>query len=135
MMGLSPNDSRTSLTRFDSLFYYSHISGSYYSAFRILNFHHTQFSGLIRSSKSLHSYPYGQFRRGGRFHAAVIVQKKNPRTSNKDSIKFEPDPPLDMETLNEAKHWAATYALYRVSSPFISIPAISSPQYPIPSSL
>ncbi|CAG7853684.1 DExH-box ATP-dependent RNA helicase DExH1 {ECO:0000305} {ECO:0000305} [Serendipita indica DSM 11827] len=53
------------------------------------------------------------FRRGEQFSAVVIVQKKNPRTSAKETIRLEPHPPKEMPSLLEAKHWAATYALYR----------------------
>lgn len=44
----------------------------------------------------------------------VKVRKRNPKTSNIDEVRLEPRPPLEMKTANEAKHWVATYALYRV---------------------
>ncbi|CCA73631.1 related to helicases [Serendipita indica DSM 11827] len=63
------------------------------------------------------------FRRGEQFSAVVIVQKKNPRTSAKETIRLEPHPPKEMPSLLEAKHWAATYALYRVSNTSGVLPA------------
>ncbi|KIM31725.1 hypothetical protein M408DRAFT_317990 [Serendipita vermifera MAFF 305830] len=53
------------------------------------------------------------FRRGDMFSAAVFIHRKNPRTSNKETIKLEAYPAYETKTLMEAKHWAATHALYR----------------------
>ncbi|KAG8784470.1 hypothetical protein FRB91_003631 [Serendipita sp. 411] len=53
------------------------------------------------------------FQRGNTYSAAVIVKRHNSRTSQTEVVRFEPRPPLEMKTPLEAKHWAATYALYR----------------------
>lgn len=58
--------------------------------------------------------PYRQFRNREGFTGVVIVRKRNTKTSTIDAVRLEPRPPLEMKTANEAKHWAATYALYRV---------------------
>lgn len=34
-----------------------------------------------------------------------------------EKVRLEPRPALEIDTAQEAKHWAATYALFRVSTP------------------
>ncbi|KAG8836392.1 hypothetical protein FRC17_003302 [Serendipita sp. 399] len=53
------------------------------------------------------------FQHGDGHSAVVFVKRQNNRTSQRETVRFEPRPPLAMKTALEAKHWAATYALYR----------------------
>lgn len=45
---------------------------------------------------------------------AVILTRHNKKTSQKESVRMEPHPPYLRPTALEARHWGATYALYRV---------------------
>ncbi|GJJ13213.1 hypothetical protein Clacol_007464 [Clathrus columnatus] len=44
----------------------------------------------------------------------ILLRCRNKRTSQVDIVRFEPRPPFYMPTALEARHWGATYALYRV---------------------
>lgn len=44
----------------------------------------------------------------------IILRCHNKKTSKIDTVRFEPHPPFYMPTVLEARHWGATYALYRV---------------------
>jgi len=44
----------------------------------------------------------------------VTLRRHNKKTSQVDSVRLEPHPPFLMPTALEARHWGATYALYRV---------------------
>ncbi|KAF8445690.1 P-loop containing nucleoside triphosphate hydrolase protein [Boletus edulis BED1] len=43
----------------------------------------------------------------------VSLSKVNKRTSQRETVRFEPHPPYTRPTALEARHWGATYALYR----------------------
>ncbi|KAH9934840.1 P-loop containing nucleoside triphosphate hydrolase protein [Fomitopsis serialis] len=45
---------------------------------------------------------------------AVTLSRVNKKTSNKESVRLEPHPPYVLPSALEARHWGATYALYRV---------------------
>ena len=45
---------------------------------------------------------------------AVILSRHNKKTSQRESVRMEPHPPYLRPTALEARHWGATYALYRV---------------------
>ncbi|KAG8880465.1 hypothetical protein FRB97_000766 [Tulasnella sp. 331] len=38
------------------------------------------------------------------------------KTADTPPVRIEPDPPLNMATVDEAKHWGATYALFRFAN-------------------
>lgn len=44
----------------------------------------------------------------------VTLSKFNKRTSQNETVRLEPHPPRISPTALEARHWGATYALYRV---------------------
>lgn len=45
-----------------------------------------------------------------------MLSRINKRTSQKESVRLEPHPPYIVPSALEARHWGATYALYRVST-------------------
>ena len=47
----------------------------------------------------------------------VTLYYVNPKTSQTESVRLEPHPPYTRPAAIEARHWGATYALYRVSFP------------------
>ncbi|KAH9486308.1 Putative DEAH-box ATP-dependent helicase [Psilocybe cubensis] len=47
------------------------------------------------------------------FSFVVTLSRRNPKTSEIDRVRMEPHPPYFRPTAMEAKHWGATYALYR----------------------
>ncbi|MBW0487030.1 hypothetical protein O181_026745 [Austropuccinia psidii MF-1] len=50
----------------------------------------------------------------GRYTAIIILSKPDKKDlSIKQTVRFEPHPPLHRATIEEAKHWGATYALFR----------------------
>ncbi|KAI9600798.1 hypothetical protein H4Q26_000591 [Puccinia striiformis f. sp. tritici PST-130] len=53
-------------------------------------------------------------RSSGGFTAVVTLVKKDKKDASlRHTVRMEPRPPLDRTTGEEAKHWAATYALFR----------------------
>jgi ATP-dependent RNA helicase DHX57 len=47
----------------------------------------------------------------------VTLQKRVSKNIYElEKVRLEPRPALEIDTAQEAKHWAATYALFRVSS-------------------
>ncbi|PPQ64076.1 hypothetical protein CVT24_008889 [Panaeolus cyanescens] len=50
------------------------------------------------------------------FSFSVILSRHNKKTSEKDTVRMEPHPPYCRPTAIEARHWGATYALYRFSN-------------------
>ncbi|EGO02407.1 hypothetical protein SERLA73DRAFT_120997 [Serpula lacrymans var. lacrymans S7.3] len=54
-----------------------------------------------------------QKHRDGGFSFAVTLSRVNKKTSQTDSVYLEPHPPYVRPTELEARHWGATYALYR----------------------
>ncbi|KZT69049.1 P-loop containing nucleoside triphosphate hydrolase protein [Daedalea quercina L-15889] len=44
---------------------------------------------------------------------AVTLSRMDKKTSQKESIRLEPHPPYVLPSALEARHWGATYALYR----------------------
>ncbi|KIJ54301.1 hypothetical protein M422DRAFT_25225 [Sphaerobolus stellatus SS14] len=48
------------------------------------------------------------------FSFVVILRSQNKKTSLIDTVKLEPHPPYFSATALEARHWGATYALYRI---------------------
>lgn len=45
---------------------------------------------------------------------AITLSRTNKKNEF-ESVRFEPHPPKILPTALEARHWGATYALYRVS--------------------
>ena len=45
---------------------------------------------------------------------SVTLSRHNKKTSQRESVRMEPHPPYLRPTALEARHWGATYALYRV---------------------
>jgi ATP-dependent RNA helicase DHX57 len=45
---------------------------------------------------------------------AITLSRISKRTSQKECVVLEPHPPYIKPTVLEARHWGATYALYRV---------------------
>jgi ATP-dependent RNA helicase DHX57 len=45
-----------------------------------------------------------------------VVTLSQTRSSTKETVVMQPYPPLSLPTSLEAKHWGATYALYRFSN-------------------
>ncbi|KAK7058527.1 putative ATP-dependent RNA helicase ucp12 [Paramarasmius palmivorus] len=43
----------------------------------------------------------------------VILSRMNKKTSEKETVRMEPHPPYVCPSVLEARHWGATYALYR----------------------
>lgn len=56
-----------------------------------------------------------QRRQGDGYSFAVTLSRIDKKTSRKDSVRLEPHPPCVLPSALEARHWGATYALYRVS--------------------
>ncbi|KAF8910089.1 P-loop containing nucleoside triphosphate hydrolase protein [Gymnopilus junonius] len=50
------------------------------------------------------------------FSFVVTLKRYNPKTSENDTVRMEPHPPYFRPTAVEARHWGATYALYRFSN-------------------
>ena len=77
---------------------------------------HSQF--LLTLYDKLITLTYrGQRHHPDGYHFTVILRRQNKKTSQLDSVRLEPHPPLYMPSALEAKHWGATYALYRVCQP------------------
>ncbi|KAG6873855.1 hypothetical protein C0995_010467 [Termitomyces sp. Mi166 len=62
--------------------------------------------GWEKPSVETHQHPNG-------WSFVVHLTKINKKTNQKDSIRFKPDQPHLSPTALEARHWGATYALYR----------------------
>ena len=60
------------------------------------------------------------------FAFVVTLYSINPKTSQTESVRLEPHTPYTRPTPIEARHWGATYALYRVS-PFLAASDVTSP--------
>ena len=58
--------------------------------------------------------PDHQRRHGEGWTFSVSLSRINKKTSQKKSVRFESHPPYTRPTALEARHWGATYALYRV---------------------
>ena len=56
-----------------------------------------------------------QFRKGDGYSFAVTLSRVNKKNEH-ESVRLEPHPPYVRPTAIEARHWGATYALYRVSN-------------------
>ncbi|KAG6830898.1 hypothetical protein H0H92_014049 [Tricholoma furcatifolium] len=65
-----------------------------------------QKEGWERPVVDTHKHPGG-------WSFVVYLSKINKKTNQKESIRFEPDQPHLSPTALEARHWGATYALYR----------------------
>lgn len=53
----------------------------------------------------------------------VTLQKRVSKNIYElDKVRMEPRPALEIDTAQEAKHWAATYALFRVSLRSLDLP-------------
>ncbi|KAG0702732.1 P-loop containing nucleoside triphosphate hydrolase protein [Suillus ampliporus] len=50
---------------------------------------------------------------GNDWSFVVIITRFDKKTSQTESVRFEPHPPYLRPTALEARHWGATYALYR----------------------
>lgn len=54
---------------------------------------------------------------GQKWTGGVTLQKRvSKNVYELEKVKLEPRPGLEIDSAQEAKHWAATYALFRVSS-------------------
>lgn len=56
----------------------------------------------------------------------VILSRHNKKTSQRETVRMEPHPPYLRPTALEARHWGATYALYRFCNGFqlhLTLPA------------
>ncbi|KNZ80627.1 Putative DEAH-box ATP-dependent helicase [Termitomyces sp. J132] len=62
--------------------------------------------GWEKPSVETHQSPNG-------WSFVVYLSKINKKTNEKESIRFKPDQPYFRSTALEARHWGATYALYR----------------------
>ena len=56
-----------------------------------------------------------QYRQSNGYAFAVTLSRTNKK-NEPESVRLEPHPPYVLPTALEARHWGATYALYRVSS-------------------
>jgi ATP-dependent RNA helicase DHX57 len=64
-----------------------------------------------------------QYKKADGFSFAVTLSRVNKKAEH-ESVRLEPHPPYALPTAIEARHWGATYALYRVSSlKYITCPA------------
>lgn len=55
---------------------------------------------------------------GQKWTGMVTLQKRvSKNVYELEKVRLEPRPGLEIDTAQEAKHWAATYALFRVSCP------------------
>ncbi|KZT42681.1 P-loop containing nucleoside triphosphate hydrolase protein [Sistotremastrum suecicum HHB10207 ss-3] len=52
--------------------------------------------------------------KNGEHSFSVILRRQNKKTSEQDSVRLEPHPPYFRPSALEARHWGATYALYRI---------------------
>jgi len=53
---------------------------------------------------------------GQKWTGVVTLQKRVSKNIYElEKVRLEPRPGLEIDTAQEAKHWAATYALFRVS--------------------
>ncbi|KAI0354638.1 P-loop containing nucleoside triphosphate hydrolase protein [Trametes cingulata] len=52
-------------------------------------------------------------RQGDGYSFVVTLSRLNKKTSERESVRLEPHPPFVMPSALEARHWGATYALYR----------------------
>ncbi|KAI0640102.1 P-loop containing nucleoside triphosphate hydrolase protein [Trametes polyzona] len=52
-------------------------------------------------------------RQGDGYSFVVTLGRLNKKTSERESVRLEPHPPFVMPSALEARHWGATYALYR----------------------
>jgi len=54
---------------------------------------------------------------GQKWTGVVTLQKRVSKNIYElEKVRLEPRPGLEIDTAQEAKHWAATYALFRVRS-------------------
>lgn len=56
-----------------------------------------------------------QHRQGDGYSFSITLSRIHKKTSQKESARLEPHPPYVLPSVLEARHWGATYALYRVS--------------------
>ncbi|KAF8560131.1 P-loop containing nucleoside triphosphate hydrolase protein [Imleria badia] len=69
---------------------------------------------LFRCQRSGWEKPIVDTRKHGDGWTFVVsLSRINKRTAQKETIRFEPHPPYTRPTALEARHWGATYALYR----------------------
>ncbi|KAH8094722.1 P-loop containing nucleoside triphosphate hydrolase protein [Cristinia sonorae] len=67
-----------------------------------------------RCQKNGWEKPNVDTRKSGEGHSFVVVLSRlNKKTSERESVRLEPHPPYITPTALEARHWGATYALYR----------------------
>lgn len=74
----------------------------------LIQFHHD--TDVLHVTQKAHG-PKG-------YSFTVTLKQYNKKTSQTDSVRMEPHPPFLMPSAIEARHWGATYALYRVGSVF-----------------
>ncbi|RPD64692.1 P-loop containing nucleoside triphosphate hydrolase protein [Lentinus tigrinus ALCF2SS1-7] len=55
-------------------------------------------------------------RLGNGYSFIVTLSRLNKKSSERESVRLEPHPPYVMPSALEARHWGATYALYRFSN-------------------
>ncbi|KIJ21992.1 hypothetical protein PAXINDRAFT_159969 [Paxillus involutus ATCC 200175] len=68
-----------------------------------------------RCQKNGWEKPFVDARKHGEGWTFVVsLSRINKKTSGKETVRFEPYPPYIRATALEARHWGATYALYRI---------------------
>ena len=79
--------------------------------------------------------PEHQRKHGEGWTFVVSLNRMNKRTSQKETVRFESHPPYTRSTALEARHWGATYALYRVRNLYFNSTSSTciglNPSYPI----
>ncbi|KAM5535888.1 hypothetical protein V8D89_010506 [Ganoderma adspersum] len=52
-------------------------------------------------------------RQGDGYSFSVMLSRLNKKSSERETVRLEPHPPYVMPSVLEARHWGATYAMYR----------------------
>ncbi|PIL31325.1 hypothetical protein GSI_06023 [Ganoderma sinense ZZ0214-1] len=52
-------------------------------------------------------------RQGDGYSFSVMLSRANKKSSERETVRLEPHPPYIMPSVLEARHWGATYAMYR----------------------
>lgn len=63
---------------------------------------------------SYDSWHIFQFQQSNGWSFRATVSRINKKTTQRESVRLEPHPPYLKTSSLEARHWGATYALYRV---------------------
>lgn len=88
-----------------------------------------------RCHKSGWDKPTVETRKHGNDWSFVVhIARFDKKTSQTESVRLEPHPPYLRPTAIEARHWGATYALYRVSVFFVILHMTSRIEHESPGS-